>query len=495
MKKTKGLLMVLAAAAVVARVMFFPFGRESVLQSKKEPVRVSDAALGLQTAIIDISEKVGTSIVSIKSTTEVEIGASTFLDDPALREYFRNMGPLKKKRTYQTTNLGSGIIVSQDGFILTNEHVVRHAKKIRVQTSSGRSYTAVIQGIDKRSDLAIIKISAQGLRPIEFADSDKVRVGEFAVAIGNPFGLANSVSFGVVSAIKRTVSSSSRSGSYYGGLIQTDAAINPGNSGGALVDIYGKLIGINVMIFSKSGAYQGVGFAIPSNVARFHLETMKQGEEVRYGWLGVALDKIDDDMVKALQLKKDSGALVKDVQQNSPADRAGLRRDDIVVAYNGKPVKDMDDLIMKVGLTRVDTTVPITVVRKGKEIELEVTVTERKENVVRRWISRQEGVHIFSWRGIIVRTLTDEAAESFNVKKGNGVLITYVNEDSIAYQKGLRKGMIVDQVVVKGVTFTIKSVDDFQTAVRGVKGPVALHTTGPNGISIVAIGEERKKRK
>ena len=268
--------------------------------------------------------------------------------------------------------LGSGVIVTKDGYILTNNHVVDNADEVKVTLQDGREFTAKVIGRDPKSDVAVIKIDANGLPVVPMADSDKVEVGDIVLAIGNPFGVGQTVTTGIVSATGR----GNLGIEDYEDFIQTDAAINPGNSGGALVDTEGRLIGINTAIFSRTGGNMGIGFAIPSDLARSVMDSLIQYGHVTRGYLGVMIQDLTPALAKEFKLKDSTGALVGDVVPKGPADKAGFKDGDVVLEYNGKKVPDSRRLRLAVGDTKPGTTVPVKILREGASKTLEVTVQQ-----------------------------------------------------------------------------------------------------------------------
>jgi len=306
------------------------------------------------------------------TTEQVVRVQNPFFDDPFLRDFFgRGQGGA---RTEKRRGLGSGFIISEDGYVCTNHHVVAGVDSVTVGINE-KSYKAVVVGSDERTDIALLKInSSQKLKPVYLGDSDKVQVGDWAVAIGNPFGLDRTFTVGVVSAIGR------RDVDFMGGShIQTDASINPGNSGGPLINIYGEVIGINRMIYSQTGGYMGIGFAIPINTARSILEQLKLHKKIKRGFIGVSIAQITEEYAQELGLKTNEGAFVGEVIQGSPAERSGVRVGDIILKINDKDIATYKDLLSIVGETSVGQTLKLTVWRQRKTITLYVKVGERPD--------------------------------------------------------------------------------------------------------------------
>lgn len=337
-------------------------------------------------AFVDIAEKVNPTVVNIQTVRKAVIptghGMESQMDNPRLREFFEEHG-LKRffqgpqgphsQREFRPQAMGSGVIVTPDGYILTNAHVVNQAQEIKVTLTDKRSFKAKLVGADKESDVAVIKIDAQNLPAAELGDSDKLRVGEIVVAVGNPFGLNKTVTSGIVSAKGRT----NMGIVDYEDFIQTDAAINPGNSGGPLVNIRGQVIGINTAIASRSGGYQGIGFAIPSNSARLIMADLIKEGKVHRGLLGVNIQDLTESLAKSFESKSSKGALVSQVVPAGPAEKAGVKTGDIIVAINGKAVESAAQLKNEVAACKPASKVSLSVFRNGKTVKLSARLGER----------------------------------------------------------------------------------------------------------------------
>jgi len=310
-------------------------------------------------------------VVFITTEQTVRIQPHPFFDDPFLREFFGKRGgsQIEKRR-----GLGTGFVLTEDGYVCTNHHVVAGVDTVTVGIND-KAYKATIVGSDERTDIALLKIhSAQKLKPVYLGDSDKVSVGDWAIAIGNPFGLDRTFTMGVVSAIGR------RDVDFIGGShIQTDASINPGNSGGPLINIYGEVIGINRMIYSQTGGYMGIGFAIPVNTARSILEQLKMHKKIKRAYIGVSIAQITDDYAKELGLKSSEGAFVGEVIRKSPAEKAGLQVGDFILKINETDIKSYKDLMKIVGEATIGQTLKLTVWRQRQLVVLNVRVSERPD--------------------------------------------------------------------------------------------------------------------
>jgi serine protease Do len=365
-----------------------------------------------------------------------------FADNPFLRRFFgddfggrpqlrRNM-PQPKQH-----GLGSGVVVTKDGYLLTNNHVVDGADEVKVALNDGREFTAKVVGKDPKSDIAVLKIDASDLPAIEMADSENIEVGDVVLAVGNPFGVGQTVTSGIISATGR-----GSLGLDYEDMIQTDAAINPGNSGGALVDADGRLIGINTAILSRSGGNQGIGFAVPANLARSVMESIvKEGRVVR-GFMGVNVQDITPMLAKEFDVKESKGALVSGVNPNTPAEKAGLRNGDVITEFNGKRVADSRHLKLHVAQTTPGTTVPVKIVRDGKAKTVQVTVKELPGSEVasnKRGDDAENSTDAL--HGVAVGDLDSATRQRLDIPANvNGALITQVEPNSPAYEAGLREG-------------------------------------------------------
>jgi Do/DeqQ family serine protease len=362
--------------------------------------------------------------------------------------------------------MGSGVIVRQDGYILTNHHVVDGAEEVTVELSNGRSSKAKVVGTDAPSDLAVLKIEGTNLQTLALGDSDQVRVGDVVLAVGNPLGVGQTVTMGIVSAKGRSTGGSG-DGSFED-FIQTDAPINRGNSGGALVNTEGELIGINSQILSPSGVNIGIGFSIPANMARNVMTQLIEHGEVRRGRLGVTIQSITPDLARSLNLSGTSGALVSDVEEGSPAKSAGLARGDVITAVNGAPVKDSNVLRNEIAELQPGAEARLTVIREGKEQELTARLGELPTGNRRALGDRSsEGSGSF---GMSLESLTAQRARELGVEARAGVVIAGVAPGSRAAEAGLRPGDVIELVDRQAVT----SVEQLGDALAAGSGPALL---------------------
>ncbi len=394
----------------------------------------------------NILENVRTSIVNIsikKGINGTQLNANPFLNDPFFREFFKGYGDIPQERIQQA--LGSGVIVSQDGYIVTNNHVIDGADKIIVNLAGDKKeYEAKLIGKDEKSDLAIIKIEAKNLNAITFYNSDKVKVGDVVFALGNPFGVGETITQGIVSA-------TSRSGVgivEYEGFIQTDASINPGNSGGALINSAGHLIGINSAIISKSGGNVGIGFAIPSNMVTTVATSLIESGKYTRAYLGVNISDISDDMSKFYN--NSYGALITGVEDNSPAAKAELKRGDLIIEVNGKKIGSASELKNTIGSYAPSKTVTVKFLRDKKVNTKSVTLSTLESKTVNGELE---------YKGLKLTQISSTHKQQLNLTI-NGVLVVNVDEKSEAYSAGVRKNDIIVQVEES----EIATLDDFKKA-------------------------------
>ncbi len=400
------------------------------------------SALANEDMFVKVAAEVGKSVVSITAvqTETVQYAAPSFGEDFFRRFFEFPQGPRQqevpkpKERTYRYPVLGSGVIINSEGYILTNEHVIHNADpdKITVKLPDGREFPGKVTGSDPRSDLAVVKIQGKNLPAAKLGDSSKLKVGQWVMAMGNPFGfLLNdpqpTLTVGVVSALNRSLSGTPLGrGKFYEGLIQTDAAINKGNSGGPLVNSQGEVIGINVAIFSTSGGSQGIGFAIPINTARGIIAALSKGKKITYGWLGVSIQNLKPGLAKKFGVSPEQkGALVGGVIENSPADKAGLKQGDIIEEVEGQKINTANELVRVIGLTAVGKKVAVKIIRRGKEQVLTVKIGERPSEPG-GLVNNQD-----FWRGIRVQELTEELAKKLDLAKKEGVLVSEVEMEML----------------------------------------------------------------
>jgi len=428
-----------------------------------DEVKISKEAIDILTktnqAMAEVAAAVKPAVVNISSTKTVKSQGipSPFFNDPLFREFFGNQfRQFEEPRKFKQASLGSGVIVDKDGYILTNNHVVKDADEIKIKLSDKREFKGKIVGMDQKTDLAVIKIEANHLPVVTLGDSDKLRVGETVIAIGNPFGLNQTVTSGIVSATGRANVGIAD----YEDFIQTDAPINPGNSGGALVNIRGELVGVNTAIFSTSGGYQGIGFAIPSNMVKIVMESLiKKGKVIR-GWLGVSIQPVTPDLAKQFGLKEEKGALVGEVMEESPAEKAGLHRGDVILEYDGKEVIDVQGLRNMVAGTPPNKKVEIKYLREGKPASVSVVIAElpaQLQKVSANVDNTLKGVH--------VQDISAELRRSLGIpKRITGVVVADVEEESPT------EGVLMKNDVIMEINKRkINNLKDYEAAVSKIK--------------------------
>jgi Do/DeqQ family serine protease len=439
----------------VTALTFTPWARAKD-SSKAAPVRleVNESPVTrdgkFTTSFAPVVKRVAPSVVKVSVTAKARLTDLSGRGMPDLRRFFGEGedGP-DSSRQFRAPNqhgVGSGVIVTKDGYILTNNHVVESADDIKVALNDGRDFSAKVIGRDPQTDIAVLKIDAHDLPFLPIADSDKIEVGDVVLAVGNPFGIGQTVTTGIISAKGRATL-----GLDYEDFIQTDAAINPGNSGGALVDTDGRLIGINTAILSRSGGNQGIGFAVPTNLARWVMDGIVQNGHVERGFLGVNIQDLTPDLAKEFKLAQANGALVSEVTPQSPADKAGLKSGDVIVEFNGKPVTDSRHLKLQVGATLPGASVPVKLLRDGASRTLQVTVKELPGDKLAKASSptapTEDALH-----GVGVVDLERANRAELNVPEHvNGALVSQVEPDSAAYEAGLRTGDVITEINRKPV--------------------------------------------
>ncbi|MEN6468001.1 MAG: DegQ family serine endoprotease [Smithella sp.] len=419
----------------VLRSSFTKSGAPEIPAAQAVPAP-SDIAIKTPVSFSELAERIKPAVVNI-STSKIYKGrggfGSPFGGSPFGDDFFDRFFGDMPRREFKQRSLGSGFIISNDGYIFTNNHVVEQADKILVKISDGKEYEAKVIGTDANTDIALIKIKPDNSLPVaEIGDSEKVRVGEWVIAIGNPFGLEATVTAGIVSAKGRVIGAGP-----YDNFIQTDASINPGNSGGPLFNMEGKVIGINTAIVAQG---QGIGFAIPIDMAKSILADLKTKGKVTRGWLGISVQDISDNIAKNLNHKNKSGALVSDVFKGDPADKAGIRVGDIITEINGKPVKNTHELLLTIASLHVGQKMNIKAIRDGREMTFQVIVAERKDNVAAA-AERSEKGHF----GIAAQEISQEMARQLGISR-EGVIITEVQAGSPADEVGLQPQDIIVQV-------------------------------------------------
>ncbi len=433
-------------------------------------------------AFASIARKISPSVVFVQVESNVSVPASPFSQpfgypgDPFGDEFFnrffgdqfpnmpdKRRQPQMPQPRQRAVGQGSGFVFKADTgllsdktYILTNNHVVENADKIKVKFQNGREYDAKLTGTDPKSDIAVIEIKAGDKRALPLGNSTNLQVGEWVVAIGNPFGLNNTLTVGVVSAKGRT----SVGINDYEDFIQTDAAINPGNSGGPLVNLDGEVIGMNTAIFSRSGGYMGIGFAIPIDLTKAIAKQLIDKGEVVRGHLGVVIQPLTSELAESFGLKQE-GILIAQVSDNSPAKKAGLKQGDVIIAYQNRKVESVGDFRNRVSLTRPGSNAELTIIREGTRKKIKVKIAKQSKSMQVASGPEQSNDEI----GMTVQTVTAKLAEQFNIKQGSGVVVTNVKPNSIAAMAGIKTGTVILQVNREKVN----SASEFRNALNKTK--------------------------
>jgi serine protease Do len=421
-------------------------------------------------------------VVSITSSRIVKVPQSPFFSDPFFQQFFGGQFP-RGPEEQRERGLGSGVIVSPDGYILTNNHVVDKGTDIKVTLPDKRQFPGKVIGTDPKTDIAVVKIATTGLPTIPLGDSSKLEVGDYAFAIGNPFGVGETATMGIISATGRNGLSIED----YEDFIQTDAAINPGNSGGALLNGRGELIGINTAILSGGGGNQGIGFAIPINMAKYVMDQiLKHGKVVR-GYIGVGIQDVTAELARVFHVPAEKGALVSNVDPNSPGGKAGLQRGDVITELNGQPVEGANDLRLKVGTMSPGTTVHLNVLRNGETRDVSLTLGEAPSGKTGE-ANNGETSENSPMRGVQVDELTNDIRQQLGLNPNvKGVVVTNVSADSPAADAGLQRGDVIEQVNRQPVN----SVADYQRLISegGKQTIVLLINRGGNTTFLVVQAE------
>ena len=470
---------VIAVAALSALLIWGGHSLSSSQASSPTAATPTPVALTMSTTpsngFTEVAKVVTPAVVNITTVTMEKVSEGRGITDELrerMEEFFGGPGaPLGPRgfrgpqgrgepREHRGGGQGSGVIVSPDGYILTNNHVIDGARTVTVTLPDKREFSGKIVGADPKTDLAVVKIDGQNLPTVSWGDATKLQVGEYVLAVGNPFGLNSTVTLGIVSALGRGHMGITQ----YEDFIQTDAAINPGNSGGALVNTKGELVGINTAIFSQTGGYQGVGFAVPTSMGQSIYESLVKNGKVVRGFLGVSIQDLNQDLAKSFGIKDGKGALVSDVRDDSPAGQASLKQGDIITTYQGSPVEDAVSLQRLVTKTAVGTRVTIRVIRDGQEKDLTVKIGEQPDTTRIARAETDESDYAFA--GVAVQDLDRDTAKELGVKgKAEGVVVTAVEPDSGAEKAGVMLGDVIREINRQPV----KSVKDFEKVSSGLK--------------------------
>jgi serine protease Do len=482
----------------------------SYAQSKRTPPKVifDDTAVErdgkFTTSFAPVVKKVAPSVVSIFASRTLKPGDASemrrnhpLFNDPMFREFFGEPGS-RPTRPQKEEALGSGVIVSEDGYILTSNHVIENADDIQVELVAGAKHTAKIVGTDPETDTAVIKIEATGLPAATLANSDKLEVGDIALAIGNPFGIGQTVTMGIISATGRGELGIVA----YEDFIQTDAAINMGNSGGALVDAQGRLIGINTAILSRTSGNQGIGFAIPINMGRMVMERLITEGKVTRGYLGVSLQPLDPELAERLEVKDQRGALVTEVAEGTPAAEAGFKPGDLVTEFNGRKVADYRQLRLMVSQTKPKTKASFKIWRDGKERTVNVTLAELPSQRELAGMMRRPGGapgaqanQPETLEGVEVADLETKSRRQHGIPNHvRGALVTNVDPESTAYEAGLRPGDVLLEIERKPVTNADEAVELTENF-KGSKVLLRVWSRGSTRYVFVNVGSNEQEKR
>jgi Do/DeqQ family serine protease len=438
---------------------------------------IAHAIAGGRDSYADVVDVVAPAVVTIRAEGKAKVQPTQFQspDEDVLRQFFGDRferGP-RAPRAEKQRALGSGVIVTTDGYLLTNHHVVDGADDIKVDLTDGRTFTATLIGTDQASDLALLKIAGESLHPVAFGNSDRVKVGDVVLAVGNPLGVGQTVTMGIVSAKGRSTTVGDGS---YEDFLQTDAPINHGNSGGALVNTTGELVGINSQILSNSDGNIGIGFSIPANMAKHVMEDLRTKGRVSRAQLGVTVQGVTSDMAANLGLKQASGAIVSAVSAGSAAERAGIARGDVIQSFNGQPVHDTNTLRNRVAEAGAGTTADVTILRDGGERHVSVKLDEAspRQSAARRGDDQRDGGDAgdHTALGVSVTPLTpDLAARARTPKDAHGLLVRDVTADGRAAEAGIRTGDVIEEVNRQPV----QTIEELRAALkRSADKPVLL---------------------
>ncbi len=474
-------------SALVVGILVAVIGQIPIVQAQDGV----NYAKQLESVFIQVADKIGPAVVSISTVHTQKFsrrGMGRLEDDDMFRQFFKDFFGDMPEQEFQQRGLGSGFIIDADGYILTNQHVVEGADKIEVTLSDGRKFPAKVKGQDARADLAVLKINAKDLHALELGDSDAVKIGQFSIAAGNPFGIAAkpTITIGVVSALNRQLPKKSMRDRDYSDLIQTDAAINPGNSGGPLVDIDGKVMGINVAILSTTGGYQGIGFAIPINTAKRVLSDLIQGKKILYGWLGVNVQDLDEDLAKQFGLSETKGVLVAKIQPETPAEKAKMKSGDIIKTFDGRNVDNVRELLKLVGRAPIGKKVKVGILRDKKDMAVEVEIAARPEEM-KEFAETALG----NWRGIEVQEITSDIARKYRIAEKAGVVVVNVEPGSPADIGGLTRGDVITGINKKPV----KNVSEYNNITKSVKGDALILTSRGYAVIKEEVKEEKESDK
>ena len=471
------LLLGIAATALIASPLAFQTSADAQINTRSQAMTV-DPERGVLT-MAPLLERVTPTVVSIRTVQEAKTSSAEKSPEQEMMErFFGGRTPNNNNRARE--GLGSGVIFdAAEGLIITNNHVIKDADEITVTFNDRREVVAELVGTDPRTDLALLKVDTRDLTEIRLAKTGEARVGDYVIAVGNPFGLSSTVTSGIVSALGRD----QRSGNNYSDYIQTDASINPGNSGGALVNSKGELIGINTAILTRSGGNNGIGFAVPIRTVKNVMTQLRESGEVRRGRIGVVIQNVTPDLREALNLKSLDGAFISDVGEDTPAEKAGLQEEDIIIEFNGEEVLDNNDLRNLVGLMQPGTRASLTYMRDGKRRTTRITVEEAPEvdtETVSADSKDDDKATLAAFDGAEISNIPSD----LELRGGDeGVYVASVDRGSRAYRAGLRRGDVIRRV---GRT-DVANLNDFEDAIESGDGPYALRIESQGQTRYLAV--------
>ncbi|MCB1196322.1 Do family serine endopeptidase [bacterium] len=484
--KNKGFFFSLSFILLTAFIISWSgtFLPSSVLSQQPKKPSIPASVQELQDTFVAIGENARKAVVGISVTSVIR--PQLFSQNPRQDELFRFFFGIPDQE-FRQSGIGSGFIVSPEGYIITNEHVIQNADEITVFLPDGRRMEAKLTGYDIRSDLAVLKINSDEPFPyLELGDSDQVKPGQWAIAVGNPFAIYKNnpqptMTLGIIGAVHRNLPTSEPNDRYYGDLIQTDAAINPGNSGGPLLNVYGQVIGINVAILSSTGQNSGVGFALPSKQAKRILNSLISGETVQYGWLGIAIQDLTPELCEKFKLKDIRGVLVGKIFKGGPADNAGIKQGDIITSFDDKPIQSANELIVAVGDTPVDKKANITIIRNNK-IRL-LTIVVGKRETAETFSASSDTSNTETWRGITVENISSSLQAKYQLPDAVGVVVISVDSRAKATSSGIKEGDVIDEIARQ----SIENIEQFKKITSESQGEVLIHTLN---LGYIVIREE-----
>ena len=449
---------------------------QSLNPSAEAPMQLQDL-----NSFAVLVKKLKPAVVNISTTSKIKSRAfpfsSPFNNESPFDEYFRRFFGNMPQQEFQQKGMGTGFIISEDGYVVTNNHVVSKADNIEIVLEDGNKYSSEIIGTDPNTDLALLKINKPGVFPyVSFGNSDNTDIGEWVLAIGNPFGLGHTVTAGIISAKGRVLGLGN-----YDDFIQTDAPINPGNSGGPLFNLSGEVVGVNTAIIARG---QGIGFAIPGNLARNIIEQLKDSGKVIRGWIGLYIQKISPDISEVLGVKENSGVLVADISPGSPADKAGLKRGDLITSYDGEPINQVTDLTGKVALTEPGTKVKLDILRDKQKKEITMTVEEMPEMDEKPKTKIEKPEPEPGLIGMSVINITSDLVRRYNLPSEKGVLVTSVAGGSVASESGFKRGDIILSINKQN----INSVEDYTKVIDSIDADQSALFLVQRGNNTIYIG-------